>query len=65
MSNIYVVPDAGGWSVKRGDASLSVIATHRRKDDAIAFAHTVASADGVKVVVDRDDEDSRPERPTR
>jgi hypothetical protein len=49
--NIYIVADGGGWSVKRGAASLSVIATHCSKDDAIAFARIIARAERVDVIV--------------
>jgi hypothetical protein len=49
--NIYVFPDGGGWSVKRGGASVAVIATHYRRDDAVAFARVLAHADGAQLIV--------------
>jgi len=49
--NIYVIPDGGGWSVKRGRASLGVIATHYRRDDAVAFARVLAQTEGVQMIV--------------
>jgi hypothetical protein len=49
--NIYVVADGGGWSVKRGASTLSVIATHCVKDDAIAFARVIARAERAEVIV--------------
>jgi hypothetical protein len=49
--NVYVVADAGGWSIKRGKESSTILATHRSKDEAIAFAKAVAMTHGVEVVV--------------
>ena len=51
MLNIYVVPDGGGWSVKRGADSLAVIATCCHKADAIAFAESLARAEGVRLII--------------
>jgi hypothetical protein len=49
--NICVVPDGGGWSVKRGAESLAPIATHRSQEDAISSARVLARAEGVPLQI--------------
>ena len=50
MSHINVFPDAGGWSVRRGN-SIAAISTHGRKEDAMAFASELARSENAEVLV--------------